>query len=244
MDKMTPEQLRRLYLSDKTLFIELANKWYTEDPEYYNTNVYPLLYPTSITSKKNAKSNTNRNILIVLSVIMVVFTIIIAVINNKNKIKKQNSDTTSTVVTNIPKSDYELGIESGNAGYFNAAIIYLSKIDKNNSNYESAQKKIKDYKSYIESEDKIKKDKEKKKKEITNKYEKLMNSGLYLYEIEERLQRDGFKMTDSKFEKAPDGSTSVRQYFRKQVYGLTIDIWLQSGYSISSYYTNVDVYSD
>jgi hypothetical protein len=72
-------------------------------------------------------------------------------------------------------------------------------------------------------------------------YEKLCHSRLYLFQIEERLQRDGFYMDDSRFEKAPDGSTGVRQYFSKTDDGFVIKIWLQNAYSLSYYYCDVKV---
>ncbi len=43
MERMTLDQLKSLYASNKTLFQELANKWYVEDQDYYRDFVYPIL---------------------------------------------------------------------------------------------------------------------------------------------------------------------------------------------------------
>ncbi|HEX6188193.1 MAG TPA: hypothetical protein VFZ40_08925 [Pyrinomonadaceae bacterium] len=114
----------------------------------------------------------------------------------------------------------------------------LGKIPKSDPNYPDAQAKLQLIAEKLEEQAR----REKKKDALRKQYEKLCRSGLYLHEIEQRLQRENFHMDDSKFEKAPDGSTGVRQYFSKTTSdGFVIKIWLQNAYALGYHYWDVQV---
>lgn len=246
MDKMTSDQLKRLYNSDKPLFLELSEGWRNSDPEYFKNFVSPILNPSqNKVEKKDSPKLINISIAALSALIIIVGAYFVSV--DKSKKSENILIGNKTEVISPPeklKTQYESALEIARSGNYKVALYTLEQIDKTDSNYAAAQDKIKELKGNIERDEKLKSEKNKRKIELTNKYEKLMKSGLYLYEIEKRLQRDGFKMTDSKFEKAPDGSNGIRQYFTNHVYGFNVDIWLQSAYSLGSYYTDVSVYEN
>ncbi len=188
-----------------------------------------------------------------------IFLIIISIVGiNLNRILVKDSTNDSTKINqnlsteNSYKSTYRKGVVNFNNRYYDEALANFKLVDKTDPDYNTAQ-------SYIEScenqlklnppskkqlEEENKKNeakKEKLKEKLIAKYTKITGVG-YLYEIKERLQRENFYLTSSKFETAPDGSTGVRETFKKNIDGLTVEIWLQSAYSISYHYRNVSVY--
>lgn len=166
-----------------------------------------------------------------------IFIVVAMILRN---IKEEQPRKQVTIKTE--KSKYEKGIEAYNNKEYRNALELFIKVSDADTGYEDAQIKISQMKDIIQAQEKENELRTKKIDEYKNKYNKLRKSGLHQYEIIERLQRDGFKMVKSDFEKAPDGSNGLRQYFRNTLYGVTIDIWLQSGYSLSAYYMNVEAY--
>jgi len=202
-------------------------------------------------------AKTKRQAIIFFSILLIWFAILfIYIIPKNNESTKPNTvsnDESTTpskteevkaLDTESKKKDkfFQLGMEYYNSGSYINAIENFEKVEPTDSNFAIAQLQIKNSKEHLRIREKEEKEKSSTIEKYKNKYEKLMNAGLYLYEIEERLHRDDFYMKDSKYEKAPDGSDGVRQYFTKKIDGVTIDIWLQNAYSISRYYTDVNVY--
>jgi hypothetical protein len=135
-------------------------------------------------------------------------------------------------------TDFERGEQYFDSGSYLAASDAFEKVGKDNPKYADAQSKLKIVKQKIAEQEQ----KEKKKVAFKKQYEKLCHSHLYLFQIEERLQRENFHMDQSGFETAPDGSTGVRQYFSKTTSdGFVIKMWLQNAYSMSAYYCEVEV---
>ena len=135
-------------------------------------------------------------------------------------------------------TDFEKGKQYFENGSYVAANDVFDKISRDDPKYAKAQAKLKIVKQKIAEQEQ----EEKKKEALKKQYDKLCNSRLYLFQIEERLQRENFHMDDSKFETAPDGSKGVRQYFSKTTTdGHVIKLWLQNAYSMSAYYCNVEV---
>jgi len=142
-----------------------------------------------------------------------------------------------------PEDPYQKGLGYYNTETYTLALRSFEEVTEQDSNYASAQEYMKDINAKFKRWEKEAKENKILIERYQKKYNKLTNSGLYLYQIEQRLQKDGFYLKDSQFEKAPDGSNGLRRYFTKEIDGIIIDIWLQSAYSVSSYYTDVRVYS-
>ncbi len=135
------------------------------------------------------------------------------------------------------QTDFERAEQYFENGSYLAASDIFEKVNRDDPKYADAQAKLKIVKQKLAEQEQ----QEKKKEVLKKQYQKLCNSRLYLFEIEERLQRENFYMDQSQFEKAPDGSDGVRRYFSKTTSdGHVIKIWLQSGYS-NAYYCVVEV---
>ncbi|HCA43601.1 MAG TPA: hypothetical protein DEP28_10160 [Bacteroidetes bacterium] len=147
-------------------------------------------------------------------------------------------DSINTIKEN--RSNFEKGLEAYYKGEHYRAIPLLESVEISDSNYSSAQNFLKE--SRLEEKEQTKKAKQKAAEinKIKNKYIKLCKSGLYQYEIVERLQRDGFYMESSDFEKAPDGSTGIKQIYSKKINNdFTVYVSLQNAYSLTSYFSDV-----
>jgi hypothetical protein len=172
---------------------------------------------------------------------LVGFVSLIAVTNSFDS----NRSSTSNVAPNVPNSantkvltDFERGEQYFKEGSYFAANDAFQKVRSTDPHYADAQAKLKITQHKVSEYEQL----QAKKDALRKQYQKLCDSGLYLFQIEERLQGDRFHMDDSRFEEAPDGSKGVRQYFSKTTSdGSVIKIWLQSGYSMSAYYCNVEV---
>lgn len=137
-----------------------------------------------------------------------------------------------------PLTDFEKGEQFFQEGSYFAADEAFQRVGKTDPKYVEAQEKLKITKQKVSEYEQL----QKKKEGVRKQYEKLCHSGLYLFQIEARLQRENFHMDNSQFETAPDGSNGVRQYFSKTTAdGFVIKMWLQSAYSMGSYYCNVEV---
>ena len=185
-------------------------------------------------------------------VIVCLIPIIIIVSSMKSSSTKRVSQTNKVDKEQSKLSKYDYGVMAFKDEKYNSAIANFKDVENTDSLYADAQeyivlceKKIieQDKKESVLAKKKEQEDKkyEQQKAKLKNKYEKLMKSGLYKYQIEQRLQRDGFTLTQSKFESAPDGSTNVKSYYTGYFDGTSVRIWLQSGYSLGTYYSDVEV---
>ncbi len=76
--------------------------------------------------------------------------------------------------------------------------------------------------------------------EVLNKKYNFGDDWLYQYEIEEKLLKNWFRQTNTRFTEAPDWSTQVKSRYSKREWDYKIDITLQSAYALGRYYYSVD----
>lgn len=159
-------------------------------------------------------------------------------LNNNN-----NSGSVSTLQSTqsqkpVPQTDFERGEQYLENGSYLAASSAFESVQKTDPKYADAQVKLRIIKQKIAEQNA----RESKKDAVRKQYERLFHGGLYAYEIEQRLQREGFHLDDSKFEAAPDGSHGVRRYFSKTTGdGLVVKIWIQNAYAMGYYYHDLQV---
>jgi len=153
-----------------------------------------------------------------------------------NDISKDTTLTTEGKRLNVETSNFSRGKEAYENNSYQRAIEYLSLVSKTDTNYALSQdilyaskEKIKDIEKRIG-----------KAGQIRKKYEKMFK-GHYQFEIVERLSDSRFMQKKTGIEKAPDGSTQVKSYYEKNEDGFLVEVSLQSSYSLSSYYLDIDV---
>jgi uncharacterized C2H2 Zn-finger protein len=114
---------------------------------------------------------------------------------------------------------------------------FFRLIKDNDSNYAEAQK-------YIKKIAKIQNDLDNKSdneiSRLKKKYDKLVSND-YVFNIENKLYKNGFKQIKTEIKKAPDGSEQPAMYYEKYEDSFTISIVIQYGYGTNHYFSKVEV---
>jgi hypothetical protein len=235
MDHHTTDQLLHLYHTNRMEFDRIAQRSRVEDPEYYAGTVQPLL------DRLNKKGKSKHKGLVVFSLIgLVVFIFLMIKGLDSGKTTAENYKEVAAVDEKV-YTKYEIGIEYFNLGKWTEAVSYLNRVGKSDSNYAEATKKLNIARDEIKKEEAEQKKKELKKSAIEKRYKKLCKSGLYEYEIEQKLSGYGFYQDYSGFDTAPDGSTGIKRIYTKHEEGYKVIFTLQGAYALGHYYCDVVV---
>jgi hypothetical protein len=178
------------------------------------------------------------------SILLLFFCNIIFVSCNKNSDVEKNFNS---------KSNYELGLDEFNKGYYYAADLYFREVLPTDSNYEDAQEKLKitalTVKKWNDAaeirvkakEDEYKKISEdyKKREVVKKKYEKIIGGRGWLHEKKSKLADMGFIQYNSGYENTPGGSKELAYYYKKRDGDYIVHVKLQYHYSIDRHYVDV-----